>query len=52
MRSLKQRLKINSFKAGYGTILYFTDTDVVDAYKSKHLLLSDNYDWSNGYGNC
>ena len=43
----KTTAKINSFKAGYGTILYFTDTDVVDAYKKQAPLYADNfYDWS------
>lgn len=39
--------KINSFKAGFGTILYFTDMSVVEAFKEQAPLYADNfYDWS------
>lgn len=46
--------KINSFKAAYGTILYFTDMDVVETFKQQAPLYADNfYDWSEqGMGNA
>lgn len=43
----KTTAKINGFKAAYGTVLYFTDTDVVETYKEQAPLYADNfYDWS------
>lgn len=39
--------KINTFKAAYGTILYFTDSDVVKKLEHDFPLYADNfYDWS------
>lgn len=39
--------KINSFKAGHGTVLFFTDTDVVKSFEENVPLYADNfYDWS------
>lgn len=35
--------KINSFKAGYGTILYFDDTDITNALVEKYSLYKDNF---------
>lgn len=47
--------KINSFKAAYATVLFFTDMDVVEAFKEQAPLYADNfYDWSeqgNGIAN-
>ena len=37
------REKIDSFMAGYGTILYFYDRDVVDEYKKNFSLYADNF---------
>ena len=43
----KTKAKIASFKAAYGTILYFTDTDVVKKLEHDFPLYADNfYDWS------
>jgi len=45
--------KINrSFKAGYGTILFFTDTSVVKSFEENIPLYAENfYDWSEqGHG--
>ncbi len=36
--------KINSFKAGYGTILYFDDTNVTNSLKEQFSLYKDNFD--------
>lgn len=38
------RDKIDSFKTGFGTILYFYDRDVVDNYKKQFSLYADNFD--------
>lgn len=39
--------KLNGFKAAYGTILYFTDTDVVKQYETDYALYADNFaDWA------
>ncbi len=39
--------KINSFKNGYGTVLYFEDQDVVTGLQQKFPLYSDNFPvWS------
>lgn len=35
--------KINSFQAGFGTILYFYDSDVVKSYKKQFSLYSKNF---------
>ena len=37
-------VKINSFKAGYGTILYFDDTNVTNSLKEQFSLYKDNFD--------
>ena len=37
------RDKIDSFKAGAGTILYFYDKDVVDEYKKQFILYANNF---------
>ncbi|WP_155287393.1 nitroreductase family protein [Lacticaseibacillus zhaodongensis] len=43
----KTKAKIAAFKAAYGTILYFTDTDVVKKLEHDFPLYADNfYDWS------
>ncbi|MEN2369466.1 nitroreductase family protein [Leuconostoc lactis] len=45
--------KINhAFKAGFGTVLFFTDTDVVKMYEEQIPLYAENfYDWSEqGHG--
>lgn len=42
------REKIDSFKAGHGTILYFIDTAVVNGLKEKFPTYAQNFDpWSN-----
>ncbi|MFC6294063.1 nitroreductase family protein [Lactiplantibacillus daoliensis] len=39
--------KLNGFKAAYGTILYFTDTDVVKQHEADFPLYAANFaDWS------
>lgn len=38
------RDRTDSFKAGYGTILYFYDRNVVEEYKNKFSLYADNFD--------
>ena len=39
--------KIDSFKAAYGTVLYFTDMDVVHNLEKQFPAYADNfYDWS------
>lgn len=39
--------KMNSFKAGFGSILYFTDTSVVQENQAKFALYADNFpDWA------
>lgn len=41
------REKIDGFKAGYGTILYFYDMDVVDDLKLQYELYADRFeDWA------
>lgn len=35
--------KINSFKSGYGTILYFDDTDITNGLAEKFALYKDNF---------
>lgn len=41
------KAKIDSFKAGYATVLFFTDTDVVKQFEELAPLYADNfYDWS------
>lgn len=37
-------VKINSFKAGYGTILYFDDTNVTNSLKEQFSSYKDNFD--------
>ncbi|MFC6254493.1 nitroreductase family protein [Secundilactobacillus hailunensis] len=46
--------KINGFKAAYGTVMYFTDMDIVHRFESDFALYADNfYDWSEqGQGNA
>ncbi|MGM0380029.1 MAG: nitroreductase family protein [Bacillota bacterium] len=40
--------KINSFKAAYGTILFFEDLNIVDSLQERFPLYSDNFPiWSN-----
>ncbi|MFD1485610.1 nitroreductase family protein [Lacticaseibacillus baoqingensis] len=39
----KTQEKINSFKAGFGTILYFTDTAVVKQLEKDFTLYADNF---------
>lgn len=39
----KTRAKIDSFKAGIGTILLFTDEDVVQQYQNDYALYADNF---------
>lgn len=42
------RERTDSFKAGYGTILYFYDKDVVENYKNQFSLYASNFDnWAN-----
>lgn len=42
------REKIDSFKAGYGTILYFLDKDIVKGMQDQFPLYAENFDiWSN-----
>ncbi len=42
------RAKINSFKAGYGTVLYFVNKDVVSGLQEQFPLYSDNFPlWAN-----
>lgn len=42
----KQKIE-SSFKAGFGSVLYFTDTDVVKDYQTKFALYADNFpDWA------
>lgn len=42
------RERTDSFKAGYGTILYFYDKDVVENYKKQFSLYASNFDnWAN-----
>jgi len=36
--------KIDSFKAGYGTILFFYDSGIVDEYKKRFSLYAENFD--------
>ena len=36
--------KIDSFKAGYGTILFFYDSGTVDEYKKRFSLYAENFD--------
>ncbi|WP_032121022.1 nitroreductase family protein [Clostridium amazonitimonense] len=39
--------KINSFKSGHGTVLYFEDTDVIKSLQEKFALYKDNFPvWS------
>lgn len=38
------RDRTDSFKAGYGTVLYFYDKKVVDEYKKNFSLYADNFD--------
>ncbi len=39
--------KINGFKSAFGTVLFYTDTDVVRRFESDFALYADNfYDWS------
>ncbi|QBO37185.1 nitroreductase family protein [Periweissella cryptocerci] len=39
--------KIDSFKAAFGTVLFFTDTDIVKSFEENVPLYADNfYDWS------
>lgn len=42
----------NAFKAGFGTVLFYTDTDVVKMYEEQIPLYAENfYDWSEqGHG--
>lgn len=41
------KAKIAGFKAAFGTILFFTDMDVVEQFKQQAPLYADNfYDWS------
>ncbi|NLM05679.1 MAG: nitroreductase [Tissierellia bacterium] len=43
-----KREKIDSFKAGYGTILYFLDKDIVKGMQDQFPLYAENFDiWSN-----
>lgn len=35
--------KVNSFKAGYGTILYFEDFNVIEALQNQFTLYKDNF---------
>lgn len=43
----KTKAKINSFKAGYGTILYFTDTAIVHNLENEFPTYADNFaDWA------
>ncbi|MDR3191188.1 MAG: nitroreductase family protein [Lactobacillaceae bacterium] len=44
--------KMASFKAGYATVLFYTDTDVVKQFEEQFALYADNfYDWSEqGHG--
>ena len=43
----KTEAKINSFKAGYGTILYFTDTAIVHNLENEFPTYADNFaDWA------
>lgn len=39
--------KINTFKSGYGTILYFEDQEVVKSLQEQYALYKDNFPvWS------
>lgn len=39
--------KINAFKSAFGTVLFFTDMDVIHRFESDFALYADNfYDWS------
>jgi predicted oxidoreductase (fatty acid repression mutant protein) len=39
--------KIETFKAAYGTILYFTDSSIVKEYEKKYAAYAENFrDWS------
>lgn len=41
------KAKIDSFKAGYATVLFFTDTDIVKQFEELAPLYAENfYDWS------
>uniref|UniRef100_UPI00359FC81F nitroreductase family protein n=1 Tax=Weissella soli TaxID=155866 RepID=UPI00359FC81F len=44
--------KLDGFKEGYATVLFYTDTDVVTEFEQKFTLYADNfYDWSEqGHG--
>lgn len=44
--------KLDGFKEGYATVLFYTDTDVVTEFEQKFALYADNfYDWSEqGHG--
>ncbi|KRM36499.1 nitroreductase [Agrilactobacillus composti DSM 18527 = JCM 14202] len=46
--------KIEGFKAAYGTILYFTDVDIVKSFEENFTLYADNFaDWAEqGQGNA
>ncbi|GAX02026.1 nitroreductase family protein [Secundilactobacillus silagei] len=46
--------KINGFKAAYGTVMYFTDMNIVHQFENDFALYADNfYDWSEqGQGNA
>lgn len=42
------RDKINRFQNGYGTVLYFTDEEVVKSYQEQFTLYADNFPvWAN-----
>ncbi|HEX3018335.1 MAG TPA: nitroreductase family protein [Caproicibacter sp.] len=44
---IKTQEKLNAFKAGYGTILFFEDQDVVSELQQKFALYKDNFPiWS------
>ncbi|KRM97263.1 hypothetical protein FC19_GL001907 [Liquorilactobacillus aquaticus DSM 21051] len=44
---VKTKEKVDSFKAGFGTILLFTDQAIVDQNKEQFSLYADNFqDWS------
>lgn len=38
------RDRTDSFKVGYGTVLYFYDKDIVDEYKNQFSLYAENFD--------
>lgn len=43
----KTKEKINSFKAGFGTVLFFTNQTTIDDNKAQFTLYADNFqDWS------